>query len=125
MGNGLVGVSGMNGAQPQPRQQIAETDMLPVITVSQFALTWDHIVKLGTLVFGAIMSAYAAGWIFVPAKQTELEALTRVVQVLQTGQAETREAVGRLTLAVDNLASKVVELRDRPAPRAPAAPKRP
>ena len=58
-------------------------------------------------IIGGIWSMYAAGWLFLPAKQSDLHALTQVVQTLDTAQKESRDAIARLTVAVDNLSGIV------------------
>lgn len=100
----------MNGAvtpdaAPVPMQA---APLAPAVTINQINLTWPQILSAAGSVIAAIWSAYAAGWLFLPAKESELKEVTKVVEVLQTGTKSNREAIERLTVAVDNL-STIVE----------------
>jgi hypothetical protein len=95
----------------------------PVAYYQPIAITPSVIKWLVGGIIAAIWSLQASGWLFLPAKQTDMETLTRVVQVLQTGQNDAKVAIERLTLAVDNLSGIVVA--KTPAPAAPRPRPRP
>ena len=100
---------------------VADTGGPPIVTINQINLTGKQIVSIGSMLIGAIMSAYAAGWLFLPAKQAEFEALNKVVVVMQQQLNESRQAINRLTLAVDNMSGIVAGLKNTavvPLPRA-------
>lgn len=89
----------------------------PIVTINQINLTGKQIVSIGSMLIGAIMSAYAAGWLFLPAKQKELESLHGVVQVMQQQLNESKAAINRLTVAVDHMSSIITDLKNTPMPR--------
>jgi hypothetical protein len=108
----------MNGAQPQVQQQQQPPAVLtpdtPLAYYTPIAITPGTIKWfMGAIVgvIGFLATAPVAERYLNPAKQSDLETLTKVVQVIQTGQAESRAALERLTLAVDNLAGIVTEIK--------------
>lgn len=113
-----LGMNSMNGAQGIP----SLTSDTPLAYYQPIAIT-PAIIKwmVGGLI-GGIWSLYAAGWLFMPAKQAELADLRQLVQIVQKNQTDTamaverisndtRMAVERLTMAVDNIAGLVSEVR--------------
>lgn len=112
----------MNGAshdtQPVAQQRVTPVVMsqdTPIAYMQPLAITPGLIRWVCVTIIGAIWSLYAAGWLFLPAKQDDVTKLTSIVQVLQTGQNDAKLAVERLTLAVDNLSGLVNELRQNGA----------
>jgi hypothetical protein len=108
----MMGAQMTNGlaphGQPAPVQPMAGFgEMQPAVTINQIQLTGRQIMALGSAVIGAIMSAYAGGWLFLPAKDSELKSLVQVVTTMQQQTDANRQAVERLTLAVDNLSGLV------------------
>jgi hypothetical protein len=83
------------------------TDATPLAYYQPFAITPSTIKWFGGMVCAIIVTLHGSGWLFMPAKQDDMTALTRIVQTLQQGQAETNKAVERLTVAVDNLSGIV------------------
>ncbi len=79
----------------------------PLVTINQINLTAAQIWSVGATVVGAIMSMYAAGYLFLPAKESELKEVTKIVEVLKQDTATNRQAIDRLTTAVDNLSGIV------------------
>lgn len=98
----------MNGTGQTPQPLGIDT---PVAYYQPIAITPASIKWVVMGVIGGIWSLIAAGVLFIPAKQTDLETLTKVVQVIQTGQADAKIAVERLTVAVDNLSHLVDNMR--------------
>jgi hypothetical protein len=104
----MMGKTSMNGVTPQPMGVPAT--MGPDTPLAYYQPT---VITLATVrwivggIIGAIWSMYAAGWLFLPAKQSEFEALTKVVQTLDNAQKDSRQALERLTVAVDNLSGLV------------------
>lgn len=106
----------MNGQQqPQPPQTATVPVMdanTPVAYYQPIAITPATIKWIA----GAVVAALAlmpSGFLdryMLPAKDSEVQALTAIVKVLQQGQQETSDAVKRLTLAVDNLSGIVDKL---------------
>lgn len=94
---------------------VSTVDMnTPVIQVSPISISLAQVRWAVLGVIGAIWSLYTADYLYRPAKATDLEAMTRVVQTLDIAQRESREAISRLTVAVDNLSGIVSRL---PAPK--------
>jgi len=93
----------------------------PIVTINQINLTGKQIVSIGSMLIGAIMTAYTAGWLFLPAKQKEFEALNDVVKVMQVQLTESREAINRLTVAVETMGGALRDMKNIaavPLPRA-------
>jgi hypothetical protein len=112
----MMGVNHMNGTQPsQPHgvPQVMSADT-PVAYYQPIAITPSTIKWAAAGIIGVIWSMYTADYLYRPARQSEFEALTKVVQVIQQGQAETSKAVERLTLAVDNLSGIVTTIKGAP-----------
>lgn len=86
----------------------------PVVTFQQVALTAAQIRNLFLGAVGLISAGISAGWLFMPAKEADLKAVTAIVETLRTEADQNREAVTRLTVAVDNLSRLVSDLSDRP-----------
>jgi len=105
------GVRGMNGTQPQ-----GQTTTVPVMDANTPVMYYQPIaITPATIkwIAGAVVAALAlmpSGFLdryMLPAKDSEVQALTAIVKVLQQGQQDTSDAVKRLTLAVDNLSGLV------------------
>jgi hypothetical protein len=119
----MMGTSHMNGStQPQPEQRVVQPmgPETPVAYYQPVAITpgtikWVAGCLAAALIF--LSGLPAAERYMKPAAQSDLDVLSKVVQVLQTGQAETKVAMERLTLAVDNLSGIVNELRQNSAKR--------
>jgi hypothetical protein len=94
-----------NGALQHP----AATEA-PVVTVNQINLSGKQILAIFGGVCSAIVSLYGSGWLFRPAKDADLQALTQIVQKLQ---AESDKSINRLTVAIDNLSGLVAEIKNQ------------
>jgi len=101
----------MNGTQPQ-----GQTTTVPVMDANTPVAYYQPIaITPATIkwIAGAVVAALAlmpSGFLdryMLPAKDSEVQALTAIVKVLQQGQQDTSDAVKRLTLAVDNLSGLV------------------
>jgi hypothetical protein len=108
----MMGAQMTNGLAPHgqhaPVQPVAGyAELQPAVTINQIQLTGRQIMALGSAVIGAIMSAYGAGWLFMPAKDSDLKSLVQIVTTMQQQTDANRQAVERLTLAVDNLSGLV------------------
>lgn len=109
---------GMNGMQPNPAPVSEDT---PIAYYQPIAITPGTIKWIVAGIIGAIWSLNASGYLFVPAKDSEFKALQTIVETVRTQQDQfrqqmetTRDALSRLTLAVDNMAGLVAELKQRP-----------
>lgn len=126
------GANGMNSSTHQPMQQTVYNEGSPLISVSPITLTGAQLRWILVTILGAIWSAYAAGWLFLPAKDADVKALTVVVQSLattvealkvnqQAAQADQKEAVRvareerkDLVESVDALSTIVADLKNAP-----------
>jgi hypothetical protein len=61
-----------------------------------------------------ITTGLTAGWLFLPAKDSELKATQALVELVRVEQRDSRASILRLTQAVDNLSSIVAALKDAP-----------
>jgi hypothetical protein len=61
-----------------------------------------------------VTAGITAGWLFLPAKDTDLRKLEGVVQIVTQKQEASNSAIERLTLAVDNLSGLVDGLKNTP-----------
>jgi hypothetical protein len=116
----MMGMNGMDyGPHTQPGERprvppVAMTSETPVAYYQPIAITpgtikWVAGLLVGGLVF--LSGLPAAERYMRPAPQSEMDSLSKVVQILQQGQSETQKAVERLTIAVDNLSGIVAELK--------------
>jgi hypothetical protein len=115
----MMGVHGMNGAtgpQPSSPQGVPHVMSMetPVAYYQPIAITpatvkWVIGAVIGILV---MMPAGVIDRYLNPAGRGELDALVKVVQTVQQAQDESRRAVERLTVAVDNLSGIVNDVRE-------------
>lgn len=80
-------------------------------------------------VIGAIWSMYLAGWLFVPAKDTELQQVKGLVEIIKTEQQNNKQTFTELKGAIDGLTQAVAEIQynvrqqvDAPTSQVPIAP---
>ncbi len=133
MTNGYGAGTGGGYRQPPQQQQEPQTPApgappfdfdKPIIQVAPMMLSLAHIKWIGALIISGIFTAQGAGWLFMPAKQTELTALVGVVRAIDERQMASQKAVERLTVAVDNLSAIVSEMGQAPDTEKPAQPRR-
>lgn len=112
---------GFPGHQAQPMQpetgQSGSVPMaaeMPILQISPINLSVAQLRWIVSGIIGAIWSAYAAGWLFLPAKDTDLQTLRTSFEIVQKEQAQARDALVRLTTAVDNLSGLVDRLGNAP-----------
>lgn len=116
----------MNGYQPQatgtqhspPPPPFPENNGEPHIIRVNLGLSWRHLAA-GIMAFsGAVGSLTAAGWLALPAKQSDL---TRVEQSLQTVEKDLKnqqEITLKLIQAVERLDTSVKAIRiNAPRPK--------
>lgn len=111
-----AGMAGMNGtgqsSYPGLGSQLP-TNEQPVVTINLGLSAKQILAGFGGL-SAAIATATTAGWLFLPAKNSDLQAVKAVVEIVRSEQQTSRDAVARLTVAVDNLAAVVEGLRQAP-----------
>lgn len=98
---------GEDGSPPMT----AET---PILQISPINLSVAQLRWIVSGIIGAIWSAYAAGWLFLPAKDVDLQTLRTSFEIVQKEQIQARDALVRLTTAVDNLSGLVDRLGNAP-----------
>jgi hypothetical protein len=85
-----------------------------IITVNQINLTGRQIWTIITGIASMIGAGMAGGWLFIPAKSSELEALRAVVEIVRTEQQASREAIGNLAAVITSLEQSVDAFRLSP-----------
>lgn len=72
-----------------------------------------------------IGSGAFAGWLFIPAKDTDLQALKAVVELIRTDQLAQKTALGQVSATLDGLVRSVDDLRTQrvAVPRPTAKPR--
>jgi hypothetical protein len=115
-GTGVVMQSAQEGSTQSPPLNVLGANT-PVAYYQPIAITPATIKWLcaGAVAWLALMPSGFLDRYLSPAKDSDLKALTAIVQVLQQGQADTAKAVERLTLAVDNMSGILAEVKNRPA----------
>lgn len=106
-----MGEQHMNGLE-QHHAEAPSTVTVPLVTI-----TPPTVRLTGAQIWTAILSIPATvamlaslGIFYIPAKQTDMTAITTIVQSLQKGQQDSVAAIQRLTEAVDNISSLVVKI---------------
>lgn len=119
----MMGAPYMNGQTQQP-QPVPMSDSTPLAYYQPVAITPGTIKWVAACVVGLVgflASAPIAERYINPAKNSDLQALTAIVQVIQTSQKESHDALARLTMAVDNLSGIVAGLKQTAAVVVPKA----
>lgn len=67
-----------------------------------------------------LTTAFTAGWLFLPARDSDLQTLRGVVEIVRQQQLDfqrqlesSRDAMARMTMAIDNLSGKIQDLQER------------
>lgn len=123
----MIGGQKMNGIGHAPTNNGGELydGERALIRISPINLSGAQLWGVIAAIFGAAWSAYIGGALFLPAKDSDLKALTAVVQQLSGAQQQAqkeaaeraREAAERgqrLTVALDNLSAVVENLKNAP-----------
>lgn len=105
----MMGVS-MNGTgqhqhEAGPSVSVTNNTQPPLVTITPPAIRitgaqiWAAIAAIPATV--ALLTSQ--GWLYKPARDSELQPIIAIVQTLQKGQEESTAAIRRLTEAVDNI----------------------
>jgi hypothetical protein len=81
----------------------------PQVADIRFELTWKNLTAAATSIVAAVSALGAAGWLVLPAKQSEMVEVQRQLVTVNKQLVDTQEGVRQLTLAVKDL-SDVVKL---------------
>lgn len=122
-----MAVGYMNGdARTETSSPFADTQTQPIIQVNA-GLTRGDLIKLMTLIGGGCASLITGGYLFWPAKQTDMHEAQKAITELRVQMKDTQDTMGKLVTAVDGLNGVVVELNTqlkrprvtvkKPAPR--------
>src|SRR5688572_9262900 len=87
-----------------------------VITVN-LGIKARHLAVLGTMIVGLFTSGTAAGWLFMPAKQTDLTRIEESLNGVRNDMQTMRTVTERLTVVLQDLQSAVGDMRPKPAPK--------
>lgn len=103
----MMGAPYMNGGlqteEPGSVQQ-------PLVSIAPIRITAAQIWAAILAIPATLAMLHSYGLVYKPAKDSELVALTAIVQQLDSAQKQSSEAIRRLTEAVDNLSGLVVKI---------------
>jgi hypothetical protein len=113
-GNGMASAYGNQQPPSTYNAPPAETAVVKI----DLGLSGRQILGAFTALGTFLVTAFTAGWLFLPARDSDLKTLQGVVEIVRQQQLDfqrqleaSRDAVTRLTLAVDNLSGKIQEIR--------------
>lgn len=113
VGEAATGGMAMNGSQQYAQQQAQgqSTALQPghepnIINVN-FGLSWKQITAAFAGLALTVSGAVGSGALFLPARDSDLQGVKQIVELMRKDQTENRDALARLTLAVDNLSGIV------------------
>ena len=116
-GNGMASVYG--NQQPPSAYDVPPTES--AVVKIDLGLSGRQIIGAFTAIGTFIVTAFTAGWLFLPARDSDLKTLQGVVEIVRQQQQDfqrqleaSREAVVRMTMALDNLSGVVEGLRQTP-----------
>jgi hypothetical protein len=113
----------MNGAGTHTAPDHS-SDMGPSVITVNFGLKGRHIMMAFAGLASLVTTVGAAGWLVLPAKQTDLHRVETSLQELRKDLQSTQEATKSLTVAVDEMTKAVKLIRvNAAAPRPKAKPK--
>jgi hypothetical protein len=114
-------MNGMHPSQPEPTRQsypaMSETTPLAVYTpvaITAGTIKWFLGGVLGLIAF--LAGTPIAERYMMPAKDSDLKSLVAIVDTMRNDLKESREAISRLTQAVDNLSGIVNSMKLATAP---------
>lgn len=116
MGNGYHFPAAQTGGSPTTPPQ---PDGEPTIVTVNLGLKWRHLAAGVAAIMGAVGSASAAGWLVLPAKQSDLTRVEQTLKTVETDLKDQREMTVKLVQAVDRLTDtvKLLQISTRPVQR--------
>lgn len=99
--------------------------MAPYVVTVNLGLKWRHIVAISSTIGAGIAAMIGAGWLVLPAKQTDMTLVTGKVALIEADVKETRDAVTRMQGDVNSLlilikgVDRVVRTSGIPIPERP------
>lgn len=119
MGSGN-GMASAYGTQQPPDAYNTQQPEASVIKID-FGLSGRQILAGLGAIGTFFATAITAGWLFLPARDSDLKTLQSVVEIVRQQQTDfqrqleaSRDAVARMTMAIDNLSGVVEGLRQTP-----------
>lgn len=94
--------------QPPAVQPTMDT---PIAYYQPIAITPGTIKWAAGGLIAAIWSLYTADYLYRPAKDSDLQAVKAVVEIVRSEQQETRKTVERLVVATDNMSGLIDSLK--------------
>lgn len=94
------------GAAPGVPPVMMPSSDHPIVNVN-FGLSWKQITAAFAGLALTISGAIGSGALFMPAKESDLQSIRQIVEMMRGEQERNRDAISRLTLAVDNLSGIV------------------
>lgn len=119
MGSGN-GMASAYGNQQPPSAYDAPPTESAVVKID-LGLSGRQIIGAFTAIGTFIVTAFTAGWLFLPARDSDLKTLQGIVEIVRQQHADfqrqheaSRDALARMTVAIDNLSYVVEGLRQAP-----------
>jgi hypothetical protein len=120
MGSGN-GMASAYGTQQPPDAYNAPQPTETAVVKIDLGLSGRQILGAFTALGTFLVTAFTAGWLFLPARDSDLKTLQGVVEIVRQQQLDfqrqleaSRDAVSRMTMAIDNLSGVVEGLRQTP-----------
>jgi hypothetical protein len=124
VGEAAIGGMAMNGLQQYAAQAAAGQSTAlqpghePNIVNVNFGLSWKQITAAFAGLALTISGAVGSGALFLPARDSDVQGVKQIIEQMRRDQNESRDALSRLTLAVDNLSGIVDGMKSLSTPRA-------
>jgi hypothetical protein len=119
MGSGN-GMASAYGTQQPPDAYNAPQPTETAVVKIDLGLSGRQILGAFTALGTFLVTAFTAGWLFLPARDSDLKTLQGVVEIVRQQQLDfqrqlesSRDAMARMTMAIDNLSGKIQDLQER------------
>lgn len=104
----------VNGTGNTVQSETAPHDAEPSIVNVNLNLKWKHFVAAGGMVASLAGTLLTAGWLALPAKQSDVDLIQKQVVQIQDQVAIVQNVSLNLTNALDRLTVQVQNLADKP-----------
>lgn len=109
---GRMAMNGLQHAQQAAGQSAAlQPGHEPNIINVNFGLSWKQITAAFAGLALTVSGAVGSGALFLPARDSDVQGVKQIIEQMRRDQTESRDALSRLTLAVDNLSGIVDGMR--------------
>lgn len=110
--------SSLNGVQPEGHNDVSG-DMTPSVITVNFGLKWKHLAMAGAALASVFTTVAGAGWLVLPAKQTDMIEVQKQLVVISERIGQADETRAKLIDAVDKLTRRIdlipVAVKRRPS----------